>query len=231
MTKPVIKEKQKRNVSKLNRVMILTGIEDIIEVERLLAKLDRQRKIEKKKKIKHKVRCRKPHKKVMRGQPLPPMQPQTIKSDPLTIMVLINLLMEKGILTPDEVKNLKVEDNSPLKHLNFEFTDQVLDRGQCRTYWLYLMKYNELFCALCGHPITEARKGPWRLTAEHRMPRSKGGATDSTNLDPSHEICNNIKADMLPEEWEKVGLEALRSYGIHVDVNRTRYKYLKEIQR
>ena len=37
--------------------------------------------------------------------------------------------------------------------------------------------------------------------------------------------------EQIPEEWEKIGLEMLRSYGIHVDTKHSMYKYSKEIQR
>lgn len=226
--------KRKRNVDRINQIMILTGIDDLIEIERLLAKLDRQKRIERRKAVKKK---RKKPQKILYNQPLPLSQPQ-IKSqkqqvsiDANIILPFIKLLIDKGLITPEEIQSLTLKQDNPLKNVDFKIEGEVLDKGELRQYWLYLMKHNELFCALCGHPITEKSKGPWRLTAEHTIPRSEGGKSDSTNLVPAHEVCNNIKTNIMPEEWNKVGLEMLRSYGIHVDLKHSMYKYTKEIQR
>lgn len=226
--------KKKRNISRINRVMILTGIDDLVEIERLLAKLDRQKRIERRKAVKKK---RKKPQKILRNQPLPSSQPQTksqkqqVSVDANIILLFIKILIDKGLITPEEIQSLTLKQNNPLKNVDFKIEGEVLNKGELRQYWLYLMKHNELFCALCGHPITEKSKGPWKLTAEHTIPRSKGGKTDSTNLVPAHSICNNIKTDIMPEEWNKVGLEMLRSYGIQVDLKNSMYKYTKEIQR
>ena len=213
--------------------MILTGIDDLVEIERLLAKLDRQKRIERRKAVKKK---RKKPQKILRNQPLPLSQPQIqpkqqLSLDANIILPFIKLLLDKGLLTTEELQTLTLKRDNPLKNVDFKIEGEVLDKGELRQYWLYLMKHNELFCALCGHPITEARKGPWRLTAEHTIPRSEGGKSDSTNLVPAHEVCNNIKTNIMPEEWNKIGLEMLRSYGIHVDLKHSMYKYVKETQR
>ena len=225
--------KKKRNISRINQVMILTGIDDLVEIERLLVKLDRQKKIERKKAVKKK---RKKPQKVLRNQPLPLPQPQIqpkqqLSLDANIILPFIKLLLDKGLLTTEELQTLTLRQDNPLKNVDFKIEGEVLEKGELRQYWLYLMKHNELFCALCGHPITEKSKGPWRVTAEHTIPRSEGGKSDSTNLVPAHEICNIIKTNIMPEEWNKVGLEMLRSYGIHVDIKHSMYKYTKETQR
>lgn len=235
--KPITK-KRKRNITKINQIILVTGIDDINEIERLLEKSDRQKRIEKRKLKKIKKKQYKP-KKILRDQPLPQpqviqynSQPQQISIDANIILPFIKLLLDKNLVTSEELQTLTLKNNNPLKQVDFKLEGEVLDRSQLRQYWLYLMKHNELFCALCGHPITEkTNKGPWRLTAEHTIPRSEGGSSDSTNLVPAHEICNNIKTNIMPEEWERVGLEMLRSYGIHVDTKHSMYKYHKEIQR
>lgn len=55
-----------------------------------------------------------------------------------------------------------------------------------------------IICAICGMPIQSYQK----LTLDHWKPKSKGGATDETNLKPAHKVCNQIKADLAPEEFD-----------------------------
>ena len=225
--------KRKRNITRLNQVILVTGIDDVAEIERLLAKADRKKKLEKRKLKRIKKKEYKP-KKILKDQPLPQIQQSQpeITLNTNIILPFIKLLLDKNLITTEELQTLTLKENNPLKQVNFKLDGKVLDKSQLRQYWLYLMKHNELYCALCGHPITEkSNKGPWKLTAEHTIPRSKGGATDSTNLVPAHSICNGIKTNIMPEEWNKVGLEMLRSYGIHVDTKYSMYKYIKEIQR
>lgn len=228
-------KKRKRNVTKINQIMVITGIDDIAELERLIEKADRKKRIEKRKLKKVKKKEYKP-KKQLRNQPLINLQdtqPKQISINANIILPFIKLLLDKNLITKEELETLTLKENNPLRQFDFNIENgEILDRGECRQYWLYLMKHNQLYCSLCGHPITEkTNKGPWRLTAEHTIPRSEGGPTDSTNLVPAHEICNNIKTNIMPEEWERIGLEMLRSYGIHVDTKHTLYKYSKEIQR
>lgn len=222
---------RKRNVKKLNQIMIITGIDDIQEIERLLEKQERKRKLERKKKAKEAKKPKQP-KKQLRNQPFIKKE---VSIDSNLVLAFIQLLVNKGMITKKELETLTLNEDNPLKQVDFKVENKVLSKSQLKGYWLYMMRHNQLFCSLCGHPITEeTNKGPWRLTAEHRIPRSKGGATDSTNLDPAHEICNCVKSDIMPEEWNKVGLEILRSYGIHVDTKHALYNYLihsKEIQR
>lgn len=226
-----VPKKRKRNVTKINQIILVTGIDDIQEIERLLEKENRRKRLEKRK-LK-KIKKLKP-KRQLRDQPLQRIeQPkQEISINASVILPFIKLLLDKNLITTEELQTLTLKEDNPLNNVDFKIEGDVLDRGGCRQYWLHLMRNNQLYCALCGHPITEkTNKGPWRLTAEHTIPRSLGGPTDSTNLVPAHEICNNIKTDITPEEWNKIGLEMLRSYGIHVDTKHSMYKYAKEIQR
>ena len=204
--------------------MVVTGIDDLAEIERLLEKADRKRKFEKKKKAKELNRPKQP-KKQLRDQPF--MKKEEVSIDSNLVLSFIQLLVDKKMITQEELQTLTLNENNPLKQVDFKLENKVLSKSQLKGYWLYLMSRNSLYCALCGHPITEeSNKGPWKLTAEHRIPRSKGGATDSTNLDPSHSVCNMAKDNLMPEEWAKVGLERLRSYGIHVDTTHALYNYL-----
>lgn len=48
-------------------------------------------------------------------------------------------------------------------------------------------------CHLCGQPGA--------TTADHVIPRSKGGSDDITNLRPAHHWCNGQRQDMDLDEW------------------------------
>lgn len=103
-------------------------------------------------------------------------------------------------------------------------------KGEIRDYWLYLMKQNNLFCDICGYPITTVH-GRMGLTYDHIQPRSKGGKTDAKNGSPAHQICNGLKTNILPETWEKVGAAILQEHGIQINPANTLYKYAMLRQR
>ena len=65
--------KRKRNITRLNQVILVTGIDDVSEIERLLAKADRKKKLEKRKLKRIKKKEYKP-KKILKDQPLPQAQ-------------------------------------------------------------------------------------------------------------------------------------------------------------
>lgn len=59
-------------------------------------------------------------------------------------------------------------------------------------------------CWLCGGDIdpAAAESSPWRATADHLVPRSRGGSSDLANLRLAHRRCNNRRGSHLPElEW------------------------------
>lgn len=80
-----------------------------------------------------------------------------------------------------------------------------------------------IICAICGMPIQPYQK----LTIDHWFPKSKFPefAKNAKNLFPAHKICNEIKADLMPEEFEKVKAERFRFALEHYNLNR-RDKYL-----
>lgn len=45
-------------------------------------------------------------------------------------------------------------------------------------------------CALCGDPLKFSR-----VTIDHRIPLSQGGEHSYENTQPTHGLCNHIKAD------------------------------------
>jgi 5-methylcytosine-specific restriction endonuclease McrA len=48
-------------------------------------------------------------------------------------------------------------------------------------------------CHLCGLPGA--------TTADHVIPRSKGGAHSLDNLEPAHHACNSARGDRTLEDW------------------------------
>lgn len=64
--------------------------------------------------------------------------------------------------------------------------------------WLRIIKDSQLICALCGLPIAKED-----LSADHRLAQSRGGLSTRENLQPSHKLCNECKADLMPDEWER----------------------------
>lgn len=71
---------------------------------------------------------------------------------------------------------------------------------------------NVLYCAICGCLIEKKDK----ITLDHHVPKSKGGASDASNLLPAHKICNEIKSDIMPDVFEKTKIRrfeyALNNY-------------------
>ena len=58
-----------------------------------------------------------------------------------------------------------------------------------------------IICAICGMPIQPYHK----LTIDHWLPKSKfpAFAKNAKNLIPAHKICNEIKADLTPDDFEE----------------------------
>lgn len=52
-------------------------------------------------------------------------------------------------------------------------------------------------CFLCNHPLTMKE-----VTIDHYEPLGKGGSDTLDNYRLAHSACNNLKADMTPEEFE-----------------------------
>lgn len=50
-------------------------------------------------------------------------------------------------------------------------------------------------CAICGKPIDELD-----FTIDHRIPLSRGGTNDLSNLQPTHESCNHMKHNLTQDE-------------------------------
>ena len=65
-------------------------------------------------------------------------------------------------------------------------------RHSTRLRLLTLATYGTI-CHLCGRPDAD--------TADHVVPRSKGGPDALDNLRPAHKTCNYSRRDLPLEEW------------------------------
>lgn len=81
-----------------------------------------------------------------------------------------------------------------------------------KSLWSEQCKRGELYCYLCGNPITSMHQ----CNAEHWLPRSLGGRTDRYNIKPAHIVCNSAKSNLSPEQWDKMKWDILDTYNIKV---------------
>lgn len=150
-----------------------------------------------------------------------------ITLDSSSILLMLEFFLKNGLLTPEELKERCLKPDNPLRGVEFEICPNA-DKNMARTIWLRKIQLGELRCELCGNPITRpVGSHPLSLTAEHRFPKSKGGATKGENLGAAHKICNHIKANYLPDVWEFIGFALLEKNGIKVNLDKVRYDYLK----
>ena len=54
-------------------------------------------------------------------------------------------------------------------------------------------------CSICGQPIEPKQ----RMSLDHYIPKCHGGTDTADNLFPAHTICNSIKNDLMPDEFEQ----------------------------
>lgn len=54
-------------------------------------------------------------------------------------------------------------------------------------------------CEICGKPVKFKK-----MTVDHKIPLSKGGTNDLSNLQLAHLTCNRAKADMLTDEFAEL---------------------------
>ena len=62
-----------------------------------------------------------------------------------------------------------------------------------------LLGGDDIYCSICGQPILKNQK----MSIDHYIPRTRGGTDYRDNLLPAHQICNSIKGDMMPDEFEE----------------------------
>lgn len=56
-----------------------------------------------------------------------------------------------------------------------------------------------LYCSICGQPIL----GNQQMSLDHYILRCRGGLDEASNLFPAHKICNSIKSNLMPDEFER----------------------------
>jgi 5-methylcytosine-specific restriction endonuclease McrA len=67
-------------------------------------------------------------------------------------------------------------------------------------------------CQYCG-----SKPGIGKLTLDHVVPQSKGGATSPDNLVTACKPCNNLKADRTPEEAGMLLRNPLKPFNVGID--------------
>ena len=156
----------------------------------------------------------------------------TVEIDLSTFLLMLKQLLLSNKITKDQIIQIiaEAEEKKDSIIIKSKFSDKEYkltkqsDKNECRAYWLYLMEKGELFCDICGNPITTI-KGPQRLTYDHIIPQSKGGKTNGENASATHQVCNGLKTDYLPSEWEQIGLTVLAAHKIPVDLLHCLYEY------
>lgn len=144
-------------------------------------------------------------------------------SNPLNILILLTLYKDRKIQDQRllEVINLLVrETDLDLNRLSF-------GKNEIRLIWLWQMSHNQLYCDICGKHISDKKQ----ITLDHKFPRSYGGIVDQYNSKPAHRDCNRLKDNILPEDWEMIGLDILKINNIDVDLNKCGYKYYLGLNR
>lgn len=64
----------------------------------------------------------------------------------------------------------------------------------------YAIQYRFCYCYLCGEPILPGQKH----NLDHVVALSKGGATEPSNLRPTHYDCNQAKADLSLADYRRL---------------------------
>jgi 5-methylcytosine-specific restriction endonuclease McrA len=157
--------------------------------------------------------------KVQIPKKIPTKNPSGTYDPRVLLLVLQNYIRDHKTVT-DPADREYVNEVCKESHINPEQVHK-LTKGEIRLFWLYLMNHGELICDLCGNHIDNPRD----LTYDHRVPHSKGGHTDAENGKPAHKLCNNLKGNILPDEWEQIGDAILMSRGIPINYNMAGYNY------
>jgi 5-methylcytosine-specific restriction endonuclease McrA len=66
-----------------------------------------------------------------------------------------------------------------------------------KTRW-WRKKVERGICYYCGRKVP-----PSELTMDHKIPLSRGGTSDRSNIVPACKECNSKKKYLLPWEWEE----------------------------
>lgn len=66
-------------------------------------------------------------------------------------------------------------------------------------HWREQVNAKTLYCYLCGKLILRQSD----LSADHVIPKSKGGLSTAENLQPAHKLCNSKKGDKSLQQYLK----------------------------
>ena len=93
----------------------------------------------------------------------------------------------------------------------------LLDKTKTKTLYKILGRYNYFpTCALCGKMIdmsviSENQKrqpdDPLSFSWDHKYPKTLGGTTHLSNMQPAHKICNNKKSDALTYDCMPINIK------------------------
>jgi len=75
--------------------------------------------------------------------------------------------------------------------------ERIKARKLKNTRW-WRRKIERGICYYCGKKVP-----PSELTMDHKIPLSRGGTSDRSNIVPCCKECNNKKKYLLPWEWEE----------------------------
>lgn len=64
-----------------------------------------------------------------------------------------------------------------------------------------------LCCSICGQPILQNQQ----ISLDHHIPKCRGGSDNASNLFIAHKICNSIKNDLMPANFEKIKYELYKN--------------------
>lgn len=64
----------------------------------------------------------------------------------------------------------------------------------------FKFKIHPLCCSICGQPLLPEQ----RISLDHYIPKCHGGTNDASNIQLAHQICNSIKNDLMPEDFNRL---------------------------
>lgn len=74
-----------------------------------------------------------------------------------------------------------------------------MNKKVCLSIWRNEINNKSLTCYLCGELILSSDD----LSADHIIPKSKGGVSNSKNFAPVHKICNLCKGNNTPHYFHR----------------------------
>lgn len=110
--------------------------------------------------------------------------------------LVINLLTKRDALGYAGQRNSKT--NFTILTLGFIMERTGTHKITITLKFELLLGGDEIYCSICGQPILKNQK----MSIDHYIPRTHGGTDYRDNLFPAHQICNSIKGDLMPEDFE-----------------------------